>query len=235
MRRPFPRLDKSRPFGVVTPPYEGACFEQAGYHFDNDGRVVEDLLDDQQRERHFGEGVADDRTLLGSAKFDEASYDIIEGVAAVENGDLIAQAHDASGLTIDEWNGLDDDGRADHMERQLANMRAIMKPKAKKAPSQTVGKAADPAPEKKVKVDPEVRAAPLAPPPAPPPAPTVELGKVDPSKINLKAWYDGGDDTVFASQEIIAAIYQQFGVKVRGGYKAARSWLEDEKGYGPKK
>ena len=42
-------LDRSRPFGTVHPPYEGAHFEQDGYHFDVEGKLVEALLTPEQK------------------------------------------------------------------------------------------------------------------------------------------------------------------------------------------
>lgn len=44
-------LDRSRPFGTVHPPYEGAHFEQDGYHFDVEGKLVEALLTVEQKNR----------------------------------------------------------------------------------------------------------------------------------------------------------------------------------------
>lgn len=42
-------LDKSRSYGTHYPPYEGAYYQQDGFHFDNDGNVVEALLSPDQK------------------------------------------------------------------------------------------------------------------------------------------------------------------------------------------
>lgn len=49
-----PKLDRSRPFGAVTPPYEGACFSQGPYYFDTAGELVEALLTPEQRKALAG-------------------------------------------------------------------------------------------------------------------------------------------------------------------------------------
>lgn len=41
-----PTLDTSKPYGIVTPPENGAHFAQNGLHFDQDGELVEDMLTD---------------------------------------------------------------------------------------------------------------------------------------------------------------------------------------------
>lgn len=43
------KLDKSRPFGAIHPPYKGAFFEQDGYFFDHEGNVVAELLTPAQK------------------------------------------------------------------------------------------------------------------------------------------------------------------------------------------
>jgi len=40
----YPTLDRSKDFGIVTPPWEGAHFEQGGFHFDANGDVVQELV-----------------------------------------------------------------------------------------------------------------------------------------------------------------------------------------------
>jgi len=40
----YPSLDKTKPFGVVTPPWEGAHYEQNGFHFDASGEIVKELV-----------------------------------------------------------------------------------------------------------------------------------------------------------------------------------------------
>ena len=47
----FPKLDRSRPFGIVTPPWENAHFEQGGFHFDVNGDVVKELITDELEAR----------------------------------------------------------------------------------------------------------------------------------------------------------------------------------------
>lgn len=43
-------LDRSRPYGTVHPPFEGMHFEQDGYPFDHEGRLVEKLLKPEQKQ-----------------------------------------------------------------------------------------------------------------------------------------------------------------------------------------
>lgn len=40
----LPTLDRSKPFGEHHPPWNDAHFEQGGFHFDVDGKIVEDTL-----------------------------------------------------------------------------------------------------------------------------------------------------------------------------------------------
>lgn len=40
----YPSLDKSKPHGIVTPPWEGAHYEQNGFHFDAAGDIVKELI-----------------------------------------------------------------------------------------------------------------------------------------------------------------------------------------------
>lgn len=42
-------LDRSRPHGTIHPPYEGAHYEQGGFHFDAQGKLVEKLLTPEQK------------------------------------------------------------------------------------------------------------------------------------------------------------------------------------------
>lgn len=42
-------LDRSRPFGTVHPPDQGAHYEQDGYPFDAQGKIVEALLTEDQK------------------------------------------------------------------------------------------------------------------------------------------------------------------------------------------
>lgn len=42
-------LDRSRSFGTIHPPHEGAHYSQDGYYFDAQGKLVESLLKPEQR------------------------------------------------------------------------------------------------------------------------------------------------------------------------------------------
>ena len=45
------RLDKSRPYGQHCPPENGAFFNQDGFDFDHEGRIVEKLLSADQKKQ----------------------------------------------------------------------------------------------------------------------------------------------------------------------------------------
>lgn len=42
----YPTLDRSKPFGIHTPPWDNAHFEQGGFHFDVAGNICKEKLDD---------------------------------------------------------------------------------------------------------------------------------------------------------------------------------------------
>jgi hypothetical protein len=44
-------LDKSRDYGTIHPPHEGAYYHQGGFYFDHDGKLVENLMTDEQRQK----------------------------------------------------------------------------------------------------------------------------------------------------------------------------------------
>jgi hypothetical protein len=45
------KLDKSKPYGVVVPPENGAHFHQEGFYFTHHGDLAKDMLDDTAKER----------------------------------------------------------------------------------------------------------------------------------------------------------------------------------------
>lgn len=67
-----PSLDRSKPFGVVTPPENGAHYAQDGLHFDAEGVLVDDMLsaDDVRKiERRSIEARANAAAAEARAKF----------------------------------------------------------------------------------------------------------------------------------------------------------------------
>lgn len=43
----YPTLDRSKPFGIHTPPWGNAHFEQGGFHFTVNGDICKETLDDE--------------------------------------------------------------------------------------------------------------------------------------------------------------------------------------------
>jgi hypothetical protein len=96
------KLDKSRPFGVVFPEYEGAHFAQDGYHFDVEGRVVEALLTPELRKKmEAAQRVAEARAKADAAftaALEEAGVDPAE-VAPAKPARQPARDGNADGVT----------------------------------------------------------------------------------------------------------------------------------------
>ena len=132
----WPKLDKSRPFSKVTPPYMGAVAEQDGLHFDVAGRVVEALLSDEQRKR-FSKPMP---KPAGEAPAKKSSTEALHGSSVlpaeiplndettIALGDLVAEAHARSGLTAADWNALEEADREGRLSRLVAELRAKLNP-----------------------------------------------------------------------------------------------------------
>jgi hypothetical protein len=83
-----------------------------------------DLSPDQQ------DAQTASQILLGSDQHDD-SY-TIHG-HSYQLGDLVALAHTASGLSVEDWNSLSDDGRADLIDAELEKLQAAGAPQADEA------------------------------------------------------------------------------------------------------
>lgn len=224
----WPKLDKSRPFSKVTPPYMGAVAEQDGLHFDVAGRVVEALLSDEQRKR-FSKPMP---KPAGEAPAKKSSTEALHGSSVlpaeiplndettIALGDLVAEAHARSGLTAADWNALEEADREGRLSRLVAELRAKLNP-VEPDEEEAEAEAAAPTPPKG--------------PPAGPPEATeddkpddgektfkVENSgkpkvKADPSKVDLGAWLRGTADYPFMT--VVAAAKKQYAVA--GGSKKA--------------
>lgn len=223
MGRPLPKLDRTRPFGTVSPiTPEGIAFEQDGYPFDVNGRCLENCLDEKQVARHFGDGVESDRILVGSSRHPEkiAISDTIKLVL----GDVVAKAHKTSGLSVAEWNGLPQDERDDLIDREVDWFKSSLGIETSRPTSQIGAKAEAAAPPAEPR-EPGVYA------PIDPPSPTDRSGPepVKPAEVDLRAWYRG--DAKYPHQTVVSAVKQRYKASLRTA-EAIRTYLREEQGYG---
>ncbi|NFV80003.1 hypothetical protein [Magnetospirillum aberrantis] len=112
----------------AAPPYNAG--ELAGFEgtkaqkLVNSGKAVyRDAAATEAAQRNAeADGAGTDNTLLGSSTL-AAVLTVTEGVT-ITLGELVAKAFDASGLSIEEWNGLDEKARDLHLEDLLETLRA---------------------------------------------------------------------------------------------------------------
>lgn len=115
----------------------------AKYHFapQADGAHVADVLDEAHQDRLLsitegfrlyrpGQAPAPVEVLYGSSAH-QASYDI--GGQTYQLGTIVADAHKASGLSVEEWNELEEDSRAGLIDEQLDKLADAAEAGAKKS------------------------------------------------------------------------------------------------------
>lgn len=226
MGRPLPKLDRGRSFGTVFPTLEdGTAFKQDDYYFDASGKCVEGRLSDKLRARHFGDGNAEDRTLIGSSIL-PARIEIAANVT-VALGSVVAQAHKESGLSVDEWNALPHSEREELLQEVVERMAGAIDVAPAKKASITVGAKSAPKPAEEegppTPRDPE-KFEPIVP--DPPKLPE----EAEPGTVDLAAWIRGTAE--YKAAEVIKAIKVKYSHSAPN-LRAARDYLIEEVGLKP--
>lgn len=228
MARPLPKFDRSVYHSIVTPvEADGTAFKQRGYCFTADGKVVRSKLTEEQKSKHFGQDGELAETPNGAEDLPE-EFQITDTITVpIENA--IEKAHAASGLSVAEWNALDD---ADRREQILAVVEIVKSTVIVTTPTRSRRIVGNVSPEdiKKNEMAPRRR----APTPPPPPKEDDEPRVIEAPKaaqsgpVDLKAWFRG--DAAYSQQDVIAATKNQYGVGKRT-IAAVREYLKEEQGY----
>ena len=221
MGRPLPKLQRTRPFGVVSPVLEnGIAYKQGDYYFDAAGNCVVSVFDEKMKARHFGEGNPEDKTLIGSSVL-PSDIDLGNG-SSIKLGSVVALAHRDSGLSVDDFNALDDDEREARFADVIETLKTVVQPADPKKAKASITVGAQP--EKKEEAEsrepeafepmvPDIEEPPASDEPSPP--------------IDLKAWVRGKHK--LNATDVLRAVKQQYRYAAPN-MRAARQFLIEEIG-----